>query len=161
MMWGWFLPASLLGLLMILIIRSLRDIGQWWGIPLLLGGLWSLVVIAIVSTGRIDLVRDALTDFAPAGTLYYRAIEIALLGILVAAIRLAFFHALLISGAGLALWVITRQLSRREKSSVELEPDPDDESSMDQVSGIPAPPPVPPLGSGPDDKEGPPSGIFG
>jgi len=29
MMWGWFLPASLLGVIMILTIRSMRDIGQW------------------------------------------------------------------------------------------------------------------------------------
>ena len=161
MMWGWFLPASLLGVIMILVIRSMRDIGQWWGIPLLLGGLLSLAVLGVVSAGRADLVRDTLADFAQMGTPLYRAFEIALLGILVAATRLAFFHASLITAAGLALWLITRQLSKRAKPQIIPEPEPGDFAPTEQVSGIPAPPPVPPLGSGPDDEEGPPSGIFG
>jgi len=161
MMWGWFLPASLLGVIMLLVIRSLRDIGQWWGIPLLLGGLLSLVVLGVVSAGRADLARDTLADFAQMGTPLYRAFEIALLGILVAATRLAFFHASLITAAGLALWLITRQLSKRAKPQIIPEPEPGDIAPTEQFSGIPAPPPVPPLGSGPDDEEGPPSGIFG
>ena len=161
LMWSWYLPASLLGVIMILIIRSMRDIGQWWGIPLLIGGLLSLVVIGVVSAGRGDLIRDVLADFAPVGTLFYRAFEIVLLGILVAVIRLAFFHALLIMGAGLALWLVTRYLSKRAETQIILEPEPGDGAQDKQVSGIPEPPPVPPLGSGPNDEEGPPSGIFG
>ncbi len=161
MMWGWFLPASLLGVLMILVIRSMRDVGQWWGIPLLIGGLLSLAVIGIVTAGRADFVRDTLADFAQMGTPFYRAFEIVLLGILVAVTRLAFFHASLITAAGLALWLITRQLSKRAKPQIIPELEPSDVIPTEQISGIPAPPPVPPLGSGPDDKEGPPSGIFG
>jgi hypothetical protein len=161
LMWSWYLPASLLGVIMILIIRSMRDIGQWWGIPLLIGGLLSLVIIGVVSAGRGDLIRDVLADFAPVGTLFYRAFEIVLLGILVAVIRLAFFHALLIMGAGLALWLVTRYLSKRAETQIILEPEPGDGAQDKQVSGIPEPPPVPPLGSGPNDEEGPPSGIFG
>ena len=161
MMWGWFLPASLLGVVMILVIRSMRDIGRWWGIPLLIGGLLSLVVLGVVSAGRADLARDTLADLAQMGTPLYRAFEIVLLGILVAATRLAFFHASLITAAGLALWLITRQLSKRAKPQIIPEDEASDVVSTEQVSGIPAPPPVPPLGSGPDDEEGPPSGIFG
>jgi hypothetical protein len=161
MMWGWFLPASLLGVIMILVIRSMRDIGQWWGIPLLIGGLLSIMFIGIVSAGRADLVGDSLADFAPKGTPFYRAFEIALLGFLVTVTRLAFFHASLITSAGLALWLITRQMSKRTKPQIIPEPEPSDVVPTEQISGIPAPPPVPPLGSGPDDEEGPPSGIFG
>jgi hypothetical protein len=95
------------------------------------------------------------------GTPFYRAFEIALLGILVAATRLAFFHASLITAAGLALWLITRQLSKRAKPQIIPESEPGDVAPTEQVSGMPAPPPVPPLGSGPDDEEDPPSGIFG
>ncbi|MEA1979185.1 MAG: hypothetical protein U9N80_14950 [Chloroflexota bacterium] len=161
MMWGWFLPASLLGVVMILVIRSMRDIGKWWGIPLLLGGLLSIAVLGVVGAGRADLARDTLADLAQIGTPLYRAFEIVLLGILVAATRLAFFHASLITAAGLALWLITRQLSKRAKPQIIPESEPSDAAPTEQVSGIPAPPPVPPLGSGPDDEEGPPSGIFG
>ncbi len=162
MMWGWFLPASLLGVIMILTIRSMRDIGHWWGIPLLIGGLLSLMVIGVVSAGRGDLIRDMLKDFAAVGTPFYRAFEIALLGMFIAVIRLAFFHALLIIGAGFTLWLIARRLSKRVEPQVTLESEPGEtDTTTEGVSGIPAPPPVPPLGSGPDDEEGPPSGIFG
>lgn len=161
MMWSWFLPASLLGVIMILIIRSMREIGQWWGIPLLIGGLLSLMVIGIVSAGRGDLIRDMLADFASVGTLFYRAFEIVLLGILVAVIRLAFFHALLITGAGLSLWLVTRYLSKRAEPKIMHKPEQGDDAQDEQVSGLPAPPPVPPLGNGPEDEKGPPSGIFG
>ncbi|MGB2895425.1 MAG: hypothetical protein WBB65_04580 [Anaerolineales bacterium] len=161
MMWGWFFPASLLGVIMILVIRSMRDLGQWWGIPLLIGGLLSIVVIIIVSAGRIGFIGNLLADGAPAGALLYRAFEIVLLGILVAVIRLAFFHALLITGAGLALWLITRQVSKRAGAHSAHKPESGDEVPAEHVFGIPLPPPVPPLGSGPDDDEGPPSGIFG
>ncbi len=161
MMWSWFLPASLLGVIMILIIRSMREIGPWWGIPLLIGGLLSLMVIGIVSVGRGDLIGDMLANFAPAGTLFYRGFEIVLLGILVAVLRLAFFHAFLITGAGLALWLVTRYLRKRAEPHIELEPEQGDDAQSEQVSGLASPPPVPPLGSGPEDEEGPPSGIFG
>ena len=161
MMWSWFLPASLLGVIMFLTIRSTREIGKWWGIPLLIGGLLSIMVIGVVSAGRGDLIRDMLADFAPVGTPFYRAFEIVLLGILVAVIRLAFFHALLITGAGLALWLVTRNLSKRAEPQIMLEPEPGDDAQDEQVSGLPAPPPVPPLGSRPEDGEDPPSGIFG
>lgn len=161
MMWSWFLPASLLGVIMILIIRSMREIGQWWGIPLLIGGLLSLMVIGIVSVGRGDLIGDMLANFAPARTLFYRGFEIVLLGILVAVLRLAFFHAFLITGAGLALWLVPRYLRKRAEPHIELEPEPGDDAQSEQVSGLPSPPPVPPLGSRPEDDEGPPSGIFG
>ena len=161
MMWSWYLSSSMLGVIMILSIRSMRDIGQWWGIPLLIGGLLSLVVIGVVSAGRGDLIRDTLANIAPLGTLLYRAFEIVLLGMLIAVIRLAFFHALLITGLGLALWLVTRYMSKRAKPQMVIEPDPGVDSQDKQVSRMPEPPPVPPLGSGPDDEEGPPSGIFG
>ena len=161
MMWSWFLPASLLGVIMILTIRSMQEIGKWWGIPLLIGGLLSIMVIGLVSVGRGDLIRDMLVNFAPVGTPFYQAFEIVLLGILVAVIRLAFFHALLITGAGLALWLITRYLSKRSDPQIMLESEPRDDAQEEQVSGLPAPPPGPPLGSRPEDEEGPPSGIFG
>jgi len=159
MTWGWFFPASMLGVIMVLIIRSMRDIGRWWGIPLLIGGLLSIVVVGIFSASRSDFIGDTLANIAPVGTLFYRALENVLLGILVAVTRLAFFHALLITGVGLALWLITRQLSKQAEAHTAFQ----GESSPDvgQVPGMPAPPPVPPLGSGSDDNEDPPSGIFG
>jgi hypothetical protein len=40
--WGWLLPAALLGLIMALAVRSRRDLGRWWGISLIAGGLLTL-----------------------------------------------------------------------------------------------------------------------
>jgi hypothetical protein len=49
--WGWILPLSLLGLIMALAVRSWRQLGKWWGIPLFVGGL--LTLLLLVTSGRL------------------------------------------------------------------------------------------------------------
>ena len=161
MMWAWFLPVSLLGIIMILRIRSISDVGQWWGIPLLVGGLLSLAIFGLINAGRQDLIADSIPDAVPLGTPFYWAVEAITLGLFIAVVRLAFFHALLIAVAGFVLWLITRLVGKRGKPQKALIQKTDDAGPGKQVSGIPAPPPVPPFGSGLEDEDNPPSGIFG
>lgn len=44
--WLWLLPASLLGLIVALVVRSWTGLFRWWGIPLLVGGLLSIALAA-------------------------------------------------------------------------------------------------------------------
>ena len=146
---------------MILRIRSISDVGLWWGLPLLVGGLLSLAIFGLINAGRQDLIADSIPAAVPLGTPFYWAVEAITLGLFIAVVRLAFFHALLIAVAGFVLWLITRLVGMRGKPQKALIQKTDDASPAKQVSGIPAPPPVPPLGSGLDDEDNPPSGIFG
>jgi hypothetical protein len=50
--WGWLLPLSLVGLIMALVVRSVRGLTRWWGIPLLLGGALSFLV-AVGASGTV------------------------------------------------------------------------------------------------------------
>lgn len=43
-MGGWLLSAALLGLIMILAIRSWRDVALWWGLPLLIAGILTIAL---------------------------------------------------------------------------------------------------------------------
>ncbi len=43
-MGGWLLSAALLGLIMVLVIRSWRDVALWWGIPILITGVLTIAL---------------------------------------------------------------------------------------------------------------------
>jgi hypothetical protein len=49
--WSWLLLPALLGLTMALVIRSWRGMAWWWGLPLILGGLLTLVAAVGVRLG--------------------------------------------------------------------------------------------------------------
>jgi hypothetical protein len=49
--WSWLLLPALLGLIMALVIRSWRGMAWWWGLPLILGGLLTLVAAVGVRLG--------------------------------------------------------------------------------------------------------------
>lgn len=63
--WGWLLPLSFLGIIMALVVRSFRGLTRWWGIPLLIGGLLSVVVVFVASGLAQRLVAQALGDGLP------------------------------------------------------------------------------------------------
>ena len=63
--WGWLLPLSFLGIIMALVVRSFRGLTRWWGIPLLIGGLLSVVGVFVASGLAQRLVAQALGDGLP------------------------------------------------------------------------------------------------
>jgi hypothetical protein len=56
--WVWLIPASLLGLIMALVVRSRRGLARWWGTSLLVGGLASLAFALAAGF----LVRNGIQD---------------------------------------------------------------------------------------------------
>jgi hypothetical protein len=54
--WSWLLLPALLGLIMALAIRRWRGLAWWWGFPLILGGLLTLVAAAGVRLGAREVV---------------------------------------------------------------------------------------------------------
>ena len=63
MRWAWVIPLALLGLIMALAVRSWKGLALWWGVPLLSGGLLTLVPV-LLGPG---LTRQYLQQWA-AGT---------------------------------------------------------------------------------------------
>jgi hypothetical protein len=61
MRWMRLLPFLFLGIIMTLVIRSWQDVRKWWGIPVGLGSLITLVVILLGNVVGPGALKDALS----------------------------------------------------------------------------------------------------
>ncbi len=162
MTFGWFLPIALLGLIMALSIRSLRNLGSWWGVPMTLGGILTIIAALLVS----DRWQEVLAQNAPllreSGEVIAQVAKFAMNELIDSIVGRTFFFGLVIMALGAGMFIISRIITRdgmmeAESQSTEArvgfpsEPEPRSEAG--------APPSVPPIK--PDDSGEPPSGIFG
>jgi len=115
--WAWMIPASILGMIMALAIRSWPGLTRWWGIPLALGGIFSLAPIPFAKAFEGRLLREL-----PPGEALPPVVKDALAsaagGIRVAVLQALAAQAILLVllGAGLAVvgWLLDRRgLTRR------------------------------------------------
>lgn len=161
--WGWILPLSLLGLIMALVIRSWRSLSRWWGIPLLLGGLLSFLLLIVgIAVARRGLATALATGSMP-GTAG-RLIQLVGSGLVSEVSRRLFWHSLVLTfGAGLVL-ALGLFVGRKKPSPTGLVVPAFPAPAALQPPGEPPParaaepPRTTPAASG-DDKK--PSGMFG
>lgn len=160
--WSWFLPVSLLGVIMALAIRSWRSLGRWWGIPLFLGGGLTLFFLVILSSAREALLAGVLGDLGAAGEIVMALAEAAMIGVLAAVTRVAAVQGAIVAATGLLLWVLTAWISaaRARRAGVVEAPAPP-ASEPKPVPPGQQPPPLPPLEQDNQDSGEPPTGIFG
>ena len=150
----WLLPIALLGLIMALVIRSWSALGRWWGIPLLIGGVFALMIVPLVSAVGEIFIAQQLSDLQHEANAAYELLVIVIDGLREAIFGGLLFHAALVSGIGLAL-LVGGWLASRRTSSIPLgQPG----SGMDSVGTseyVSPPPPVstpPPVFPLPDDE---------
>jgi hypothetical protein len=60
---GWLLSAALLGLIMILAIRSWRDVAIWWGLPVLIAGVLTIALGFSAGTTFTRYWQQATVEF--------------------------------------------------------------------------------------------------
>jgi hypothetical protein len=152
--WGWLLPFSFLGLIMALVVRSLRGLTRWWGLPLLTAGLLSVFVVFVASALAERLTARALQGISPEELV--RLLGSILDGLRDRILGRMVVHSLLITlGAGLLL-VLGLVLARRAARTPAPNPP------------APAPPPAqtaarptPPALEGPPSDHETPTGMFG
>ena len=103
--WGWLLPLSFLGLIMALVVRSLRGLARWWGIPLLIGGLLSLLA-ALIGSGLAEGMISQVFAEAALPEALTRLLQSILDGLRDRILGRVFVHSLLlILGAGFLLFL--------------------------------------------------------
>lgn len=81
MRWAPLIPVVLLLLILLFAVRSLRELGNWWGIPLLLGGLLSLglglvyrtAIISALSFGSFNEIPPLVREEALSGIMLLAA----------------------------------------------------------------------------------------
>ncbi|MCK4962454.1 MAG: hypothetical protein KAS19_08200, partial [Anaerolineales bacterium] len=74
----WLLPIALLGLIMALVIRSWSALGRWWGIPLLIGGVFALMIVPLVSAVGEIFIAQQLSDLQHEANAAYELLVIVI-----------------------------------------------------------------------------------
>jgi hypothetical protein len=158
LMWGWYLPLSLLGLVMALVIRSREDVRRWWGLPLLLSGAATFTWAVVGSASRLRLARELSSGISSDGGLLQLTLQSAAQGILGEALGMLYVQAVLLLITGAIIWFGVKRLRGKEIAA------PEPAGGQAPESEIDAPPPVRPLREHADEQDAPidpPSGIFG
>jgi hypothetical protein len=145
--WLWLVPASLLGLLIAVAVRSWAGLLRWWGIPLLVGGLAGIVLAALGGTVGAQWVR---TQLAPLRSDMPAALAGAVTGIATQSyqtvVRALLRQSLLVAGGAGILTLVGVLATPRGQSEQPVEP-PTPQRADDEISEV-------------DDQDRP-SGMFG
>ena len=162
MTFGWFLPIALLGLIMALSIRSLRNLGSWWGIPMTLGGIFTIIVALLISDSWQEVLAQNAPFLRESGEVIAQVTKFAMNELIDSIVGRTFFFGLVIMALGVGIFIISRIIKRDGMMEVESQ-------STNVKVGFPsepeprrdvgAPPSVSPISK--DDSDEPPSGIFG
>ena len=111
----WLLPIALLGLIMALVIRSWSDLSRWWGIPILISGVFTLMIVPLLSTIGEVFIAQQLSDLRHEANVAYELVVIVINGLREAIFGGLLFHAALVGGIGLVLlvggWLVSRRPS--------------------------------------------------
>jgi len=150
---SWLLPITLLGLIMALAVRSWGELGRWWGIPLLIGGVFTLMLVPLVSVVGEILIAQQLPVLKHEAEAAYELLIKVINGLGEAILSVLLFHAALVCGIGLVLlvggWLISRRTSSLPPGQPgAMQPSMGSVETSGSVSPpIPAspPPPVPPM----------------
>ncbi len=112
---SWLLPIALLGLIMALAVRSWGELGRWWGIPLLIGGVLTLLLAVLVTAVGEVLLTSQLSDLKRQAEAVYGLLMVIIGSLKDVIIGSLLFHAALVSSIGLVLlvggWLINRRTS--------------------------------------------------
>jgi hypothetical protein len=114
--WGWVLPAVILLLILALAVRSAKGLGNWWGIPMVLGGLLSLPLALFYQRLLASLFTSPLGSAVPK---IVRAEAARATGrILAVAFRQMMFQAIAVAVIGFILFVIGEFVGPGEEAEV-------------------------------------------
>ena len=107
--WSWMVPVGLLGLTMAVAVRSAPGWALWWGIPLLGGGVLSLLLsLALQGPAEAFLIDIVAQIDIPAS--FRRALQAALMNVADSVHRRWLFSGMLVTGGGgvlsLLAWIL-------------------------------------------------------
>lgn len=121
--WSWLLPPALLGIIMALAIRSWRGMAWWWGLPLILGGLLTLVAPVGVRLASRAVVGGVASGpgLPPIVADIFRAVAE---GWVTSALRVVGVHGGIILFAGSGLFAFGLWQGRRTQRTAPAPPQP-------------------------------------
>jgi hypothetical protein len=153
--WLRLFPFPLMGLIMTLAIRSWYDLSRWWGIPLSVGSLLGLLIIAVLGGTAPRVINQALvnSDNQPGDIDWLSRAITDILDSIIEGSSANFFMTLIISVGLVGItWAYYRgkaePKSRLRPEATEVLPEMRENvspSETPQERGIPSPPPVKPF----------------
>jgi len=140
--WLKSLPFLLLGLIMTFVIRSWRDLGRWWGIPL---GMGALLTIFLIITGHSIGPSMLYKSFFQAEQVpeIQESIVNAVWDLIASVLNRSALQAILAGLIGLALFVLPQ--GSRKKTPEPVQPPNLEKTSIKRIKDIPPPPRVEPF----------------
>lgn len=150
------IPILFFGLLMTIAIRSINELGRWWGIPLILGSILGLsVVLLMAAFGPVIFERTLASSEAPIAVL--EVLQSGVWSVVLHILKAAAFQNIVAIIFGALLYGLTRIMTKQPKVEV-AQP-----NAKVEREEFPSPPPVKPFR--PDDAQESnddeiPSGIF-
>jgi hypothetical protein len=161
-LWAWFLPLSMLGLIMAFTVRRMEDFRGWWGVPLILSGAVGFALTLVLSSARSDLAANITGGLTGSGSILQPLLLAGLQGLIERALSEFLLQSLLLIVLGLVCWFglkwyFGRMGTRMKSTSAATR------ASAEDARDLPGNPPlVPPIDEARDAESGdPPSGIFG
>lgn len=108
---AWLVPASLLGVILALKVRSAADLLQWWGLPLLGSGLVGILVTAVLGFALPDWLRPLAVTWQ--GNPLASPLVATLRELLERALGASLIAMLMLSGVGALMLLVGGWLTRR------------------------------------------------
>jgi hypothetical protein len=168
----WFLAVGLLGLIVVFAVRSWGELSRWWGIPIMLGGLMTLIWSIGLNQRGSGMLLNQLPEVQGGEGPIREMLALLVRGLLDSVVGTIQLHSLFIGALGLAIflagWFLGR--SRQDTASfaaVNVASQPG--AAYDPYGGAgqssqPLAPPEPPETDRPTDRPDNgerPSGIYG
>jgi hypothetical protein len=110
-------PIFLFGLIMTLVVRSWRDLGRWWGIPLVVGALIGILIVLAGHAFGPGIIENAFTQVEQPPEVMDPFMD-ALWALVAPILNRTALHAFLGLALGTVLFVMTNIVRRRTKEAV-------------------------------------------
>jgi hypothetical protein len=111
----WFLAVGLLGLIMALAIRSWTELSRWWGIPIMLGGLVTLLMAIGLSARGGGALLNQVPELQNAEGPIREMVVLLIRGLLDTVVSTIQLHSVFIGLLGLAIFLGGWYLGRNQQ----------------------------------------------
>jgi hypothetical protein len=135
-------PFLFLGIIMTLIIRSWRDLGRWWGIPLGMGAIFTLLLILLGHGFGPGILKNAMSQSGQVPDIQEPIVD-AVWEVFAKILNRSVIQAFVYGAIGLVLFILSQKSKKIPSELPQVAVS--EEKSVEAVEEIPPPPQVEPF----------------
>jgi hypothetical protein len=119
----WFLAVGMLGMIMALAIRSWKELSRWWGIPIMIGGLITLLVAIGLNLREGSVLLNQVPELQNAEGPVREMVVLLIRGLMDTVVSTVQLHSVLIGLLGLAIFLGGWLLGRNQQGPTSVSTD--------------------------------------